>query len=425
MPDRKVGTTVYDGQRPVVTFLFGDPMRNSLKLLGALVVYVALILLFIAADSFLPPPVTAFYTDPAPLSPGKPGDLLRVADWPAPPGMRAWRILYRSTDVDGQPAAVSGTIFAPAAPAPKGGFPMVAVAHGTSGIGQFCAPSLLMNPNRTTFPDMLSGHVAPLVEAGYAVVMSDYAGMGAPGRPSYLVGDTEGKNVLDAARVLQHFAPVPVQQPFVVWGHSQGGHAAAFAGQLAASYAPDLDIAGVAMTAPAAELGLLVDTIMRTDHQGADTGLAMMVAGAWSRAYADARADAILTKSGLSRLIDVEGRCVFGEVSAFSDAPPSTYLKANPARTPIWREYIALNTPGSLPTNAPILVMQGEADEIVLPWTTDAFVRRLCQLGNTVNYKRYDGATHFTVVKPARPDLLAWMADRIAGRPAPSICRTN
>jgi len=400
-------------------------MRKTLTLIGAAIVAIALILLFIAADSVLPPPITAFYTADAPLSPGRPGDILRTGVWPAQPGMRAWRILYRSTGADGQPAAVSATIFAPAVPAPENGFPMVAVAHGTSGVGQFCAPSLLMNRTRTTVPDMFTGHVVPLVKAGYAVVMSDYTGMGAPGLPAYLVGDAEGKNVLDAARAMLQFSPVPVQRRFIVWGHSQGGHAAAFAGQLAASYAPELDIAGVAMTAPAAELGLLIDTIMRADHKGSDTGLAMMVAGAWSQTYPDARADAILTKTGLNRLIDVNGRCTFGEVTAFSDAPPSTYLKANPARTPIWREYVALNTPGSQPTAAPILVMQGEADEIVLPWTTDAFVRRLCQLGNTVNYKRYDGATHFTVVKPARPDLLAWMADRIAGRPAPSICRTG
>ncbi len=400
-------------------------MRKTLTLIGAAVVAIALILLFIAADSVLPPPITAFYTADAPLSPGRPGDILRTGVWPAQPGMRAWRILYRSTGADGQPAAVSATIFAPAVPAPENGFPMVAVAHGTSGVGQFCAPSLLMNRTRTTIPDMFTGHVVQLVKAGYAVVMSDYTGMGAPGLPAYLVGDAEGKNVLDAARAMLQFSPVPVQRRFVIWGHSQGGHAAAFAGQLAASYAPELDIVGVAMTAPAAELGLLIDTIMRADDKGSDTGLAMMVAGAWSQTYPDARADAILTKSGFNRLIDVTGRCTFGEVTAFSDAPPSTYLKANPARTPIWREYVALNTPGSQPTDAPILVMQGEADEIVLPWTTDAFVRRLCQLGNTVNYKRYDGATHFTVVKPARPDLLAWMADRIAGRPAPSICRTG
>lgn len=400
-------------------------MRKTLTIIGAAIVFLGLIALFIVADSFLPPAITSFYTADAPLSPGKPGDILRTEVWPAPPGVRAWRILYRSSASDGSPTAVSGTIFAPASPAPANGFPMVAVAHSTSGIGQFCAPSLLMNPNRTTIPDMFTGHVAPLVNAGYAVVMSDYAGMGAPGLPAYLIGDVEGRNVLDAARALQHFAPLAVQPATVIWGHSQGGHAAAFAGQLAATYAPDLDIAGVAMTAPAAELGLLIDTIMRMDNKGADTGLAMMVAGAWSQTYPDARADAILSKAGLNKLIDVNQRCTFGEVTSFSDAPPSTYLKANPARTPVWREYVTLNTPGSQPTTPPILVLQGEADEIVLPATTDAFVRRLCRLGNTIYYKRYAGASHFSVVTASWADLFAWMADRIDGRPAPSLCRTG
>lgn len=406
-------------------FYIGNPMRRYVTLLGALLVYIGLIILFIVADSFLPPHVPPFYTADVVLTPGRPGDMLRAEPWPAPPGVRAWRILYRSADIDGRPVAVSGTIFAPASPAPDGGFPAVSVAHGTSGISQFCAPSLLMNPNRKTVPDMLAGHIRPLVDAGYAVVMSDYVGMGAPGLPSYLVGAVEGRNVLDAARALQHFEPLATRQPIVIWGHSQGGHAAAFAGQLAASYAPELKIAGVAMTAPAAELGLLFETIIRSDDAGADTGLAMMVAGAWSQTYLSARADAILTTAGLSKLVDVNGRCVFGEVTSSSNLPPSTYFKANPARTPGWQEITTQNTPGAEPSIPPLLVLQGEADEIILAPTTDAFVRRLCRLGNTIYYKRYAGASHFSVVKASWADLLAWMADRIDGRPAPSICRTG
>ena len=47
----------------------------------------------------------------------------------------------------------------------------------------------------------------------------------------------------------------------VVWGHSQGGHAALWTGQLAPTSAPELDIAGVAALAPASNLPGLIDNL--------------------------------------------------------------------------------------------------------------------------------------------------------------------
>ncbi len=397
-------------------------MRKLVRWTVAFVVVAAVISVLLVADSLMPPLVTPFYTPPDPLAAGKPGDILRYEAWPAPPGMRGWRILYRSTALDGQDIAVSGTLFAPDRPAPTNGFPLITVAHGTSGIGRACAPSLLMSPNRTTFPDMFQSEVRPFVEAGYAVVLSDLQGMGAPGPYSYLVGEVEGRNVLDAARAAKQFPSLPLQEPVLIVGHSQGGHGAAFAGQLAAAYAPELVVPGVALIAPAAELSELVGSMLGSDQKGANTALAMMVAGAWSSAYPDLRADQLLTEPGLGMLSHIYTQCTFGAVQSFSRELPSLYFKANPAATAPWSSYIEANTPGHAKTFAPLFVMQGSADNIILPETTERFVQRLCQQDNTVFYQEYPGATHFTVVQPAIPELLVWLADRLAGKAAPDNC---
>ncbi len=47
----------------------------------------------------------------------------------------------------------------------------------------------------------------------------------------------------------------------VVWGHSQGGHAALWTGMIAPSYAPDVHVVGMAALAPASNLNGLVASV--------------------------------------------------------------------------------------------------------------------------------------------------------------------
>src|SRR5207247_4784757 len=92
----------------------------------------------------------------------------------------------------------------------------------------------------------------PLTSAGYAVVATDYQGLGTPGVNPYLVGEDAGRNVLDAARMIRRLPGLSLSDVTFIWGHSQGGQASAFAGQIAPSYAPELRIVGVIAGSPAA-----------------------------------------------------------------------------------------------------------------------------------------------------------------------------
>jgi hypothetical protein len=197
----------------------------------------------------------AIYDVTAADLPGKPGSIIRV--WPlaggGPGGGDAFRILYRSTGLNGEPIAVSGAIYIPPGAPPDGGRNVIAWAHPTTGVVEACAPSLMPDASGMTWglPDMLA--------QGYVVVATDYPGLGTPGIHPYLIGVSEGRAVLDSVRAARDLPHSGASNRFAVWGHSQGGHASLYTGELAASYAPDLKLVGVAAAAPATYLIELFD----------------------------------------------------------------------------------------------------------------------------------------------------------------------
>src|SRR5215218_2134361 len=173
------------------------------------------------------------YAVPDPIPDGAPGDPIWAEQVAAPAGAVAWRVLYRSETIGGTPIGVSGLIVAPDDPPPTGGFPVIGYAHGTTGLADRCAPSKAARPLADGGSARGSLPLPELWERGFVVAATDYEGLGTPGRHPYLVGGSEGRFVL---------------------GVSQGGHASLFAGELAATYAPELDLRGVVALAPGAEL---------------------------------------------------------------------------------------------------------------------------------------------------------------------------
>src|ERR1700722_20811747 len=163
----------------------------------------------------------------------------------APAGAAAYRVLYRSTGLHDEPIAVSGIIVVPPGPAPEGGRPIVAWAHPTTGIVPRCAPSLAI------FHFQQMPGLRNMVQRGYVVTATDYPGLGTVGPHPYLVGMSEGRAVLDSVRVARSMPGAGGGMAFAVWGHSQGGQAALYRGILAHSYAPELELVGVAAAAPA------------------------------------------------------------------------------------------------------------------------------------------------------------------------------
>jgi alpha-beta hydrolase superfamily lysophospholipase len=367
-------------------------------------------------------PVPPFYDPPPSVVDPQVGMLLASEPIDAPPGVRAWRIMYLSKDLESAFTAVSGLLAVPDTAAPEGGFPLVAVAHGTTGIARGCAPSIdpLRAGGNAATPAFF-GVIEPYLGAGFAVVATDYEGLGAPGTPAYLVGAVVGQNVLDAARAALGFEGLDLSDEIIIWGHSEGGQSAAFAAQLWPSYAPELTVLGVVEAAPLAELSLMAGGLYGLQGPTDGTGFIMIVAGSWSKAYPDATLDSILTPEALAALGVVYDQCYEEVLPVFDTMPPSAYLKANPAQTAPWSDLLAQNTP-SAETALPVLVVQGEADTLIPPVVTQIYVQRLCGAGATVDYKTYAGADHSGVLGPAAPDIITWMNGRRQAKAAPTTC---
>jgi alpha-beta hydrolase superfamily lysophospholipase len=358
-------------------------------------------------------PPQAFYAVPDPLPPGPPGALIRavpIAGLSVLPDSRAWAVLYHSRDFDGRDVAVSGVVVAPPGAAGPGGRPVVVWGHGSAGLADRCAPS------RWGLLGAFGPWLGGLLQQGVVVAATDYQGLGTPGLARSAIGLSAGRAVLDVARAARGLDGAGAGGRVVLDGHSEGGHAVLWAAELAGAYAPELQVLGVATSAPGAELA----TTLRLSkfRPTAVTSGAMLIVVAWSDAYRVPLG--VLTPAGRKALDRVRSTCL---EELAKDPPTPAVRLGDLLTTPPWPALLARNTPGHAATPAPILLAQGADDETVTPAATGALVQRLCRLGDTVELRTWRDTGHFDIPKVAAADVAAWIGERLAGRPARTTCR--
>jgi hypothetical protein len=358
-------------------------------------------------------PPASFYQVPDPLPPGRPGALIRAVPIAGPsvlPDSRAWAILYHSRDFDDRDVAVSGVVVAPPGAAPPGGRPVVVWGHGSVGLADRCAPSRggVMGAFGR---DPLGG----LLQQGDVVAATDYQGLGTPGLARHAIGLSAGHAVLDAARAARGL-DAGASGRVALDGHSEGGHAVLWAAELAGAYAPELQVLGVAASAPGAELATTLK--MASDRPTTVTSGPMLIVVAWSDAYR-LPLD-VLTPAGRKAVDRVRSTCL----EELAKDPEQVAVRLRDLlTTPPWPALLARNTPGHAATPAPILLAQGADDDRVTPAATRALVGRLCRLGDTVELRSYQHTGHFDIPKVAAADVAAWIGERLAGPPAHSTCK--
>jgi acetyl esterase/lipase len=336
----------------------------------------------------------------------------------APDGAAAYRILYRSTGLNNEPILVSGAIIIPQGTPPPGGRPIVAWAHPTSGVEPQCAPSLARNLFR-----QIQG-LRAMVEQGYVVVATDYPGLGTPETHPYLVGVSEGRAVLDSVRAARQMPEAAVGSRFVVWGHSQGGQAALYTGLIAKDYAPELTLAGVAAAAPATDLATLVNDDF---NSVGGKNLTAMTLWSWARVY-NAPIDRVVAPDAMPVVNRLAGECIESIfdilVRRRTERPleQSFLTVRNFTAIEPWRSLLASNTPGALPPGIPVFLAQGDADQLVRPAVTRAYMRLLCQAGSRVRMVVVPGVGHGFVARDSAAAAVAWMTDRFAATVPPNDC---
>jgi len=393
--------------------------RAGWRTAGAIVGFVAAIATAFVAVRLTGTPVPdAFYAAPDGV-PDEPGVLLRSEPFSRtiPDGATGWRILYTTTRDDGVPAIASGLVVVPD---DGDEHPVIAWAHGTTGVGVGCAPSLLAEPFVAgAMPDLTAA-----LERGWAVVATDYVGLGADAPHPYVVGQPEGRSVLDAVRAAAQLDGVALGGQTVVWGHSQGGQSALWAGGLASEYAPELDIVGVAAMAPAANLPVLVSSFADS-ALGALFGSFVMVG--YAGFYDDIRIEDYVRPEARVIVEEIGNRCltdastiVSVAETAFADRP---VWSTDPAAGPM-AERAEQNVP-RLPIAAPLLLAQGLADPLVLPDAQRAYVESLCESGQQVDFRTYEGLDHMGIVtgdSPLLGELLDWTEERFSGAAPKDTC---
>jgi pimeloyl-ACP methyl ester carboxylesterase len=366
-----------------------------------------------AQDARKGPRGDAFYTPPKLLN-GKHGELLWARRQRGPDALKrnARLLLYRSKSVDGDTVAVSGSLTLPRGPRPRGGWPVVTYAHGTAGIADACAPT------RGYDERQLVSYAYPLLRrllsAGYAVVRTDYEGLGTPGVHPFLVGRSEGRGVLDAVRAARELEP-RLSRRFVIAGHSQGGHAALFAAALAPGWVPELRLRGTVALAPASHLRTQFALTRALSNPGG--GLGSFVA-LGLRAV-----DTVLPRIGVPQLLTDRARGLYPDTlrrchdtlqaaDSFGAVPLNEILRGD-ADIGGLLDVIGAQDPERLTIRSRLRVLQGSADGTVLPTFTNQLVDDLRGRGTKLAYTTYDGVSHAGVIEAGGADATRWIARRL------------
>ncbi|MEH3106428.1 MAG: hypothetical protein PGN09_03840 [Sphingomonas fennica] len=351
----------------------------------------------------------------------KPGTLLRrealAPDPTIAAAASAERILYASTDARWQSGfiPVSGSLYMPRGEAPAGGWPLVAWAHGTLGVADRCAPSWIGHKPRD------ATYINRWLDAGYAVVATDYQGLGGPGPHPYLFWEAEGRSILDGIRAAIGASDGRIANTVYITGQSQGSGSALGATRIAPTYAPDVHLRATVATGvlpvfpdgpyklPAQPTGgsphyTVLRLIGGSIPDGGPTADALM-SGKGKPLLAAGRTGCTPEMRAVAERDGITNQNAFVKPVAAIEADLTPAMNMTPVRMPV-----------------PVLLGAGLADDAILPRRQYAAAMALCSAGSAVTWKAYPGISHNGSPNAAFPDALAFFRAVGAGRPPASDC---
>lgn len=331
-------------------------------------------------------------------------------------GAESLRVLYRSTSSDGKPTVVSGALFVPAGTPPPGGWPVLAHAHGTTGIGNECGPS--GSPNLFGMVKMVAGYLG----AGYAVAFTDYQGLGGGGIHVYLDNKTEGYNVIDSVRALRNAKPGAISDRWVAVGGSQGGGASWAAAEQAPVYAPELRLVAAVNAVPAADIAgyaKLAEDEAMTPIQAAAYSAILITQ---SRAHPDLDMD-LYRRGSVKANWDALGQCYGPRLEERNEAvkqiKPEEMKPATPAATRKLEGLLEAMAVPQRKADAPMLVIYAGKDEYIqAAWTRKA-IEDACRMGSKIDVDFQPDKSHGTFDGSR---MLDWLRDRMDGKPLAKSC---
>lgn len=366
------------------------------------------------------PVVDAFYDPPAQVPSGH-GRLIRSDAYLGrlPENGDVTRILYTTRDAVSRPAVASALVIVPTDP-PAGPRPVIVWNHGTTGVAQGCAPSLRdASATKWSIPALEQA-----LKAGWVVVASDFSGQGAPGAYPYLIGKGEARSSLDAVLAASELrTDLTLSPDTVVWGHSQGGHAALWTTAIAEDYAPGIDVKGTAVVAPVADPPALARELLSGPSNAMLSVITSWVLVPYSETYADVHLDDYIAEGSRSIVLEMTQRCpsepgvVVSVLTALGVSEDRPLYNADLTDGALGRR-LAENAMTE-PLGTPMLVAWGADDEVIPPQLQRDYVQKLCAEGQPVRWATYAGYDHLRPILPKSrflPVLYSWTKNLLEGR---------
>lgn len=360
-----------------------------------------------------------FYAVEADQIPGVSGSIIRSEPLAVKlTDVNAFRVVYRTRSSEGTPRVSGAMILVPTAKAPADGRKIVAWAHPTLGMGDACAPSRAAD----TLLDM--GFAQEMINNGWVITATDYAGVGTQGTGRYLVGQDEANDVAYSVAMAHGFPGAEAGKTWAVYGHSQGGHSALWTGELGGAILPDFSLVGTAAVAPAAELEPL---IAQQWNKPAQWSIGPDFIVGWSSKYPNLPLNGILTEQGRANYESLAQDCIVEaalEGHTRAEFGQSLFTK-DPLEDPAWRTIAQEQTPPPMRSTMPTFIVQGTGDTLVLPNTQAVLAERWCRAGSDLSMLWLDGASHLSAQSLSGTAVTQWIQARFEGRPASTTCGLN
>jgi pimeloyl-ACP methyl ester carboxylesterase len=329
----------------------------------------------------------------------------------------AARVEFESkSGIDGSTQVVSGSVFVPNGTPPPGGWPIIAMGHGTVGVQHDCGPSL--------WPNLLgaSDPVATLVNDGFLVTLPDYQGLGmTQAYHPYLDSTTVGYNMIDSVRAVRKLVPTASDR-WLAFGSSQGGQAAWAAAELAGTYGAGLHLVGAVSVAPAADVTGLADAAAAGTLTLEQASALQWVLYALKEEHPDLNLDDY-RRGIVAEKWDVLSACSGPLVAQRKDVTakvgPDDLRPTTQEAVVRLRDYLSKMSLPKTQAAAPMLILYGALDKVVAPQWTDGAVRRACALGDVIEAYVVPGHGHDDIDGQL---ALGWIKARFGGEDAHNSC---
>ncbi len=366
-----------------------------------------------------------FYLPPANYQQARPGDLLRSRAvelaflGAVPQRFKAMQLLYRSTDLRGEPEAAVTTVLVPKQRDPQLPCPIVSYQCAIDAVAPRCFPSYALRRGAKAVGALAQLElllIAALLAEGWAVSVPDHEGCqgmwGAPYEPGYRILDG-----VRAAFNCQRLGLSP-SSPVGLWGYSGGGFASAWAAELSAGYAPELNIVGAVLGSPVADPG----SVGRRLNSTFWAGLPGLVIAALTQIYPEIErlVEQHATQEGKALLVKLSKMTTAAAVFGFKYLDINDYMDITMDEMwelPEVKHILETMKLGSGAPTAPVLVVQALNDRVINVDLIDQLVESYRAAGASVTYHRDRFSEHLLLHTLSAPMTLRWLRDRFAGRP--------